>query len=267
MTRILKQGIECLPAPFPVLTQESLQYLRYPRIRRDWRMRRRILVKLVDPKRVAQGPFEGMDFLPLGPSRTVMPMLLGTYERELGPAIEAICSADCDRILDIGAAQGYYAVGMALRNPAVPVVGFEKDASARYYLRRLARRNRVRPWIKIRGECTTETLQAALEGAERPALICDCEGAEDVLLDPLCVPNLRGALILVETHEGMVDGVERHLQDRFAPTHDIEVIRSRPRTRDDLPAGCDLTEAEAAAAMDEHRRKAEWMFMRLKKPG
>ena len=85
-----------------------------------------------------------------------------------------------------------------------------------------------------------------------------------MLLDPVRVPSLRRALILVETHEGMVDGVEGHLQERFAATHDIEVIRSRARTRDDLPAGCDLSDAEAAAAMDEHRRYAEWMFMQLK---
>ena len=136
--------------------------------------------------------------------------------------------------------------------------------SARHYLRRLARRNEVRPRLAIKGECTPEALRAALEGSERPAIICDCEGAEDLLLDPTLVPALRRALILVETHEGMVVGVERRLVDRFAPTHDIEVIRSRPRTRDDLPDGPDLTDAEADVAMDEHRRRAEWMFMRLK---
>jgi hypothetical protein len=191
-------------------------------------------------------------------------MLLGTYECELHPAVETICGAGCDRIVDIGAAEGYYAVGMALRNPGVPLVGFEMNASVRYYLRRLARRNGVRPRIKILGECTPAALETALAGAERPAVICDCEGAEDLLLDPVRVPSLGGALILVETHEGMVDGVEDHLRERFAATHEIEFIRSRARTLDDLPAGCDLSEAEADAAMDEHRRHAEWMFMRPK---
>jgi hypothetical protein len=264
MKRILKQGIECLPAPLPILTRESLQYLRYPRIRRERRVQRRILAKLDAPKRVAQGPFEGMGYLPLGSSRVGLPMILGTYERELYPAIEEICRAGCDLIVDIGAAEGYYAVGMALRNPGVPLTCFEMDPSVRYYLRRLVRFNGVRGRIRIMGECTTARLDAALAGAGRPAIICDCEGAEDVLLDPRSVPSLRRASILVETHEAMVGGVEDHLRERFTPTHDIEVIRSRPRTRDDLPGGCDLTEDEAAAAMDEHRRQAEWMFMRRK---
>jgi len=227
-------------------------------------VRRRIVAKLPDPKRVAQGPFAGMGYHPPVGSTTVVPMLLGTYERELVPAVEEICGAGCDRIIDIGAAEGYYAVGMALRNPTVALTCFEINPSVRHYLRRLARRNGVRQRIRIVGECTPAALDAALRGAERPAIICDCEGAEDVLLDPGRVPNLRRALILVETHEGMVNGVERHLQEWFAPTHDIEVIRSRPRTRGDLTDGCDLTEEEAAAAMDEHRQWAEWMFMRLK---
>jgi hypothetical protein len=261
--RILKQGIERLPVPLPLVVQESLQSLRYPRIRRERGLRRRIVAKLPDPARVAQGPFAGMVYLPPAGSTTAVPMLLGTYERELVPAVEEICRAGCDRIVDIGAAEGYYAVGMALRNPGAVVTCFEMNPSMRHYLRRVARHNGVLPRIGIAGECTTETLAAALAGAARPAVICDCEGAEDMLLDPERIPDLRRALILVETHEGMVDGVEQHLRERFAPSHNIEVIRSQSRTRGDLPAGCALSDDEAAAAMDEHRRRAEWMFMRL----
>ena len=33
MKRILKQGIECMPAPLPILTEESLRYIRYPHLR------------------------------------------------------------------------------------------------------------------------------------------------------------------------------------------------------------------------------------------
>jgi hypothetical protein len=265
MKRIFKRALESLPAPLPILAREALQPLRHPRIRRERRMRRQILAKLAEPRQVAQGPFAGMGYLPLASSHTDLPMLLGTYERELIPAIEEICAAGCDRIVDIGAAEGYYAVGMALRNPAAEVVCFEMDPSVRHYLRRLARYNGVRPRLRIAGECTVAALAAALEGADRPAVICDCEGAEDLLLDPGRVPDLRRALILVETHEGMVIGVEQHLRARFAPTHDIQVIRSRARTRDQLPRACDLTDEEAAAAMDEHRRRAEWMMMRRKR--
>src|SRR5262249_9717171 len=157
---------------------------------------------------------------------------------------------------------------MALRNPAAAVVGFEINPSARHYLRRLARRNGVADRIAIRGECLVDSLRTALGGARRPALICDCEGAEDELLRPDRIESLGHALVLVETHDGLevggrtLGGITRRLRQRFAPTHDIEVIVSRARSRDQLPPGCTaLTDDEAAEAMDEGRGWAQWLFL------
>jgi hypothetical protein len=195
-----------------------------------------------------------------------LPKLVGTYERELIPAVEAICRAGCDRIVDIGAAEGYYAVGMALRNPGVGIIGFESSAAARSVLRRLARQNGVSGRIELRGRCSFETLLAALDGAARPAVICDCEGAEDELLRPDLVAPLRRALILVETHDGMFVGLARRIAERFAATHEIEVIDSRARSCEDLPPGLTLPPDEAGEAMYENRDLAQWFFMTPRDP-
>ena len=53
MKEVLRRGMECLPAPLPMLAQDSLRYLRYPQIRRERRMRRHILAKLPLSGRVA----------------------------------------------------------------------------------------------------------------------------------------------------------------------------------------------------------------------
>jgi hypothetical protein len=210
-----------------------------------------------------------MRYLALAYCSEILPKLVGTYESELAQAIETICRSGCDRIVDIGAAEGYYAVGMALRNPGDGVVGFEINPSARYYLRRLARLNGVSERFAVRGACTIDSLDDSLGGALRPAVICDCEGAEDRLLVPDRVAPLRRAWILVETHDGLetgdgvLEGITRRLHERFAATHDIEVISSRSRRRDDLPGGCaSLTDREAAEAMDEGRPWAQWLFLR-----
>ena len=60
-----------------------------------------------------------------------IPKLLGVYERELNPYIEQACALNFPLIVDVGAAEGYYAVGMALRNPSARVIAFEMDARAR----------------------------------------------------------------------------------------------------------------------------------------
>src|SRR5262249_23172345 len=153
------------------------------------------------------------------------------------------------------------------------IVGFESNPSARYYLRRLARRNSVSDRVAIRGECTVDSLRAELTNSRRPAVICDCEGAEDALLDPDRIEALRRAVILVETHDGLetdgqvLEGISRRLRERFEPTHDIEIIVSRPRSRDELPQACAaLSDDEAAEAMNEGRPWAQWLFLEPK-PG
>jgi hypothetical protein len=194
--------------------------------------------------------------------------LVGTYEIEVYPAIEAICAARCDRIIDIGTAEGYYAIGLAIRNPGVPIIGFEMDPSVRYYLRRHARLNGVSNRIELRGHCDLDSLSQALEGSRLPAVICDCEGAEDILLRPDKIEPLRRAFVLVETHDGLttdagvLEGIVDRLNERFSPTHQVEVINSRGRKSDDLPAGNRLSTEEAAEAMDEGRPWAQWVFMR-----
>jgi hypothetical protein len=79
--------------------------------------------------------------------------------------------------------------------------------------------------------------------------------------------------ILVETHDGLetdgqvLEGISRRLRERFEPTYDIEIIVSRPRSRDELPQACAaLSDDEAAEAMDEGRPWAQWLFLQPK-PG
>jgi hypothetical protein len=267
MKQLLRHGVERLPAPLPVLLQDWFRHLRYGQVRRRRQAHGRILGRLESPGVVAQGPFRRMRYLSSAFCSEVLPKLVGTYESEASPAIEAICDAGCDRIIDIGAAEGYYAVGLALRNPGARVIGFEMNPSARYYLRRLARRNGVADRIEVRGTCDPDSLARAMAGAVRPAVVCDCEGAEDFLLRPDRIEPLRRALVLVETHDGLttdagvLEGITDRLRDRFGPTHEVEVIASRDRRSDDLPAGNHLSPEEAAEAMDEGRPWAQWLFL------
>lgn len=261
MKRAIKHLVERAPGPLPLATLEALRALRYPEVRSKQRQQRRIFAALGRPKAILHGPFAGMAYDARSYCSAILPKFLGTYELEITPAIEAIVAADCDRIVDVGAAEGYYAVGLALRVPAARLVAFEMYPPARALLQRLARRNGVLDRLHVRGECNPEALADALDGAGRPAVVCDCEGAEDLLLDPERVPALRRAVVLVESHEGMVAGVNDRLRARFGPSHEVTLIPSRPRTPDDLPDGVALDPDDARAAMDEQRDWAEWFLM------
>lgn len=195
-----------------------------------------------------------------------IPKLLGIYERELADLIEDACKRDPALIVDVGAAEGYYAIGLALRNPAARVVAFEDDSRGRDALRHTAALNGVSARLEIRGRCEPADLVAALEGAPEVLVICDVEGFEETLLDPSLVPALSRATILVELHEFLVPGVTALLGERFHDTHVLQHVLQKSRSSDDFPwrtlFTAVLPSSYLAWAVSEWRpERMSWLWM------
>jgi hypothetical protein len=124
---------------------------------------------------VLYGPFAGMRY----PTRRIasMPRRLGIYEAELHPWLETVLGSAPRRCVNIGAADGYYAVGLAMRGLAVDA--FEMSSVARGEIRDLARINGV--CVNVLRRATASRLcQLDLE---RAVVISDCEGAELDIFD------------------------------------------------------------------------------------
>ena len=172
-------------------------------------------------RRVHTGPFAGMRYVAGSVGSCFIPKLLGIYERELADKVELICRRGSQSIIDIGAAEGYYAVGMALRNPEAQIVAFEMDDHGRRVLQEMAELNGVADRLGILGKCGPEDLARVLSGDLDPIVICDVEGDEARLLDLAAVPALRGATVLVEVHDFVRRGMAEELRSRFAPTHRV----------------------------------------------
>jgi hypothetical protein len=99
--------------------------------------------------------------------------------------------------------------------------------------RALADENGVADRLELRGECTLAELRSLPR--RRTFVLCDCEGGEAVLMDPAQVPLLRTSLLVVELHEFAAPGIEGTIRERFAPTHEIEVVHSAARWPADYP--------------------------------
>jgi hypothetical protein len=191
------------------------------------------------------------------------PKLLGTYEMELGSVIEDIIARAPAHIVDIGAAEGYYAVGLACRLPGTRVVAFEADEASHPLLRDMAASIGVAGRIQARGLCTRESLGEALMEGMDSLVICDVEGAELELLDPALVPALLKADVLAEIHPWADARASDILRERFQATHDIREIHTRPRALADMPSALPaLPETVALACMDETRPcPMSWLWM------
>jgi len=185
--------------------------------------------------RVVGGPFAGTMYLRESVGSALIPKLLGMYERELADVLEEACGLQLPLILDIGAAEGYYAIGLARRNPQARVVAFEADDAGCDALRRMADLNGVSGQIEILGRCEIDHLKAIVSAAGTFLVICDIEGYEDVLLQPELMPALDRAYIIVETHDAVVPGVTERIRQRFAASHDIRTILPEPRDPSEFP--------------------------------
>jgi hypothetical protein len=185
-------------------------------------------------RRVRGGPFAGLRYVGESPSPQIGPYLLGIDEIEIWPFVRRLLEGDFDVFVNVGAAEGYYAVGMARFSRIPRVISYEGSRLGRILTRFMARKNGVAARLEVRGSCSPELLGDVLAPIARPALLIDVEGYEEELADPARVPALRRATIIIELHEQRRPMADI-LRSRFAATHEIEEIWARPRTLDDLP--------------------------------
>jgi hypothetical protein len=186
-----------------------------------------------------------------------IPKLLGTYERELRPTLAAMAELDVERLVNIGAADGYYAVGLARLMPKTRVLAFEMDPQGRAAIRTLAERNGLVDRVEVLGYCGVNDLGDVLRQPASTLILCDVEGFEDVLLDPVQVPGLRTAWMAIELHDGKNPGVSDRIRSRFESTHAIETIWQEKRSPSDFSIRTRYTSRLAPrhleAAVDEGR--------------
>jgi precorrin-6B methylase 2 len=186
----------------------------------------KVLREVVPDLTVASGPFQGMRY-PAAQSvgSALLPKLLGSYESELHGTLEGMLAANYESIVDIGCAEGYYAVGLALRFPHAQIYAFDTDAKARVACSEMARLNGVAARVHV-GEFCDETLLASIPLGERALIISDCEGYESALFTERLAQRLAAHDVLVETHDFIDIEISSRVRSAFAKTHSIKSIKT-----------------------------------------
>lgn len=173
---------------------------------------------------------------------------LGRYETEILDWIEAAVTSRPRHVIDIGAADGYYAVGFKHALPQSEITAFELSREARKTASLTAARNGCN--IDLRGSANAR--QILKLPAEHAFVLCDCEGAEVDILTPEVVHHLRSATVVVELHDGIRIDATGIITRRFAATHDIE-LRGIDGASGPPAELAGWSDAERAIALGEHR--------------
>jgi len=184
---------------------------------------------------VISGPFAGMK-LPREqswPDGALGPMILGCHEQELHSSIEQeierLSQNPSARIVNVGCAEGYYAVGLARRLPSATVVAMDISEEALDITAKAAADNGVS--VEFEGDPNK-----AFAGQD--LIVMDCEGQEIGYLDKGRFPGLSRGTIIVEIHSS---AAATAIHERFSDTHEIlvavesgrnpnffEILRGRP---------------------------------------
>jgi hypothetical protein len=237
------------------------------RARQRWRNRRReayaARLWAATGGRVFSGPFTGMSYIRGVTGSALGPKLLGSYEQELHGVIGEIVAAGFDPVIHVGAAEGYYAVGLLTRMPGGLAWAFESEPDGQRQLRELAALNGVSERLTVAGTCAPADLARALPADGPPPLVVmDVEGAEAELLDPGACPALRRAAILVELHEHLRPGVTDRLLGWYSQTHRVRRIPTVAGNRVALPTPPGLSRRQNRLLADEMRSaRMEWMYL------
>ena len=198
---------------------------------------------------VSYGPFKGMRIDPDSSWSAADrgAMILGLYESEVLAALVLACDGQ-RTLIDVGAADGYYAVG-AVHSGLVPAaVCFEMTPQGQEVIRANALRNAVSDRITILGEATESFLDdipAHLWTEGSPSVfIFDIEGAEFSLLTQEVLRRLRQSHVILELHEFTAtdSSCARDLIRNAEAEFDVAIVGTKtrdPSSRPELTAWSD----------------------------
>jgi hypothetical protein len=172
---------------------------------------------------VQAGPFRGMKFVAQSAEGCHVPKLLGCYEAELHAHIVAAAGRGYAAVINIGAAEGYYAVGLARLMPNARVYAYDTNAAAHPVCQSLAERNGVAERVSIGGAFRGEDFERF--AGQGTLVVCDIEGGETALLDPQRYPALKGMDLIVELHDSPEAKPSVLIPERFGATHGVTMVR------------------------------------------
>jgi hypothetical protein len=208
---------------------------------------------------VKRGYAEGIEYPPEAVARIgfLSTKLIGAYEHELDAPLERAVPGH-DIFVDIGSGDGYYCLATKKRFPEVRVIGYETDVAERSIASKMAAMNGIS--IELEGTAGPEEFAGLPDG--RLFVMTDVEGYEYELVDPVKIPRLLTATMLIEVHPATREGLRQILIDRFADTHTSEVIHGQPKVFADYPELAGWPDQLANMAVTEARPALpEWLLL------
>lgn len=184
-------------------------------------------LKVICPDLVVRhGPFKGMKYPGMESfGSALFPKLIGSYEREIHYIIEEICKNKYTEVVDVGCAEGYYAVGLAMRLQNARIYAYDTNKNAVRACKKMAEINNVGQRVITGFFCDSQVMQS-IPFRGKALIFCDCEGYETSLFLEGLIPALARHDLLVELHDFIDINISSIIRKRFENTHEIIAVES-----------------------------------------
>ena len=214
--------------------------------------------------KVAYGPFKGMllpDTLWWGDDRITQ--TLGIYEEHVLDQLIENSQQGATKLIDIGAADGYFAIGLIYSKIYQKCIAFEISDEGQKRILENAKKNHCADLIEIHGEANLESLTTMLIGSEKSTVLIDIEGCEYDLLSNEVLEALSDSFIICELHHNLVDdGLrrEKDLLTRAGNFFNTKLIKRETYNPNAFPELDHLSDTYRLISVSENRTKnTRWL--------
>ncbi len=171
---------------------------------------------------VLTGPFKGLKYSePTSVCGPILPKLLGTYESELIPIINLISEKNYNTIYNIGAAEGYYAIGFSMLFKNSTIKAYEIDKEGFKFLKQNVKFNNKDKKIQCINSFANSDIKKITD-EEKNLIFSDCEGCEFEIFDKDVLKNLINSDLILEIHTN--DYKETLIEKQLKETHSVHRI-------------------------------------------
>ena len=212
---------------------------------------------------VQQGPFKGMiinedQFWGPGDRSS---KILGLYEKEIQDLIVSIQKdKDYSTFVDIGGADGFFAIGSLVNNLFEKCEVFEISKKGRNSIQKNSKKNNVYDSIKIHDKASKRSL-IKIDNINNSLILCDIEGGEYELFDEKLINEIYPSDIIIEIHKDKENSLV-NFEKRFTKTYSLTKITQEPRSLKNFKELENINDNNRALIMSEGRSGIqEWWYL------
>ena len=220
---------------------------------------------------VIHGPYKGMFFSEnnhwgigdLGPK------IIGLYEFEVqNKLLDLVNNFKIENFVNIGAAEGYHAIGIAKKTKVQNFVLYEIDKKGQEILKDNILNNELKKNIEIENEANLNSIYELNKKFDfsKTLFLVDIEGSELNLFNDEILGLLKNSFLIIENHKFLLSEAKQNkyqeLINKFNDNFSMEIIRNTGRNVSQINEISNLSENELMMISSESRPKMmEWFVL------